>query len=170
MGGSKLQRFALHNMEAIALATVLTGIGKGITGRALPDVSTNHSFQWGRGFHDANGPFVSFPSGHTAAAFAMASTVVGEFATGDSAHAGLIRRASYGLAAAVGVARVAQRVHWTSDLPLAAMIGVWSGRTVQSHAGGSGKVSALLRGLTLSPGAGGRVRLGWSGTAAATER
>jgi membrane-associated phospholipid phosphatase len=164
-GSPALTRFAVHNMEAIALATAITGIGKGISGRALPGVATRHAFELGRGFHDANGPFVSFPSGHTAAAFAMAATVSGELHFADSANATMISRLAFGAAAAVGVARVVQRMHWPSDLPLAVVIGTWSGRTVQAHANERGKVGAVLRGLTVGRSPGGRTQLGWSSLA-----
>ena len=126
-----LRRFAEHNMESIALATIITGVAKGISGRALPGVQTRHAFQLGRGFHDDNGPFVSFPSGHTAAAFAMATTISSEVQRVDTSDAALVGRIAIGGASAVGVARVIQRKHWPSDLPLAAVIGTWSGHAVQ---------------------------------------
>ncbi|HEX8941564.1 MAG TPA: phosphatase PAP2 family protein [Gemmatimonadaceae bacterium] len=169
-GSPGLRRFAVHNMEAIALATAITGIGKGITGRALPGVNTRHAFQLGRGFHEANGPFVSFPSGHTAAAFAMAATVSGELQLADSSKATMISRFAFGAAGAVGVARVVQRMHWPSDLPLAVVIGTWSGRAVQAHADQGGKVGAVLRGLTIGRSANGRTQLGWSSLAADAAR
>ena len=75
---------------------------------------------------------------------------------------------AYGGAAAVGVARVIQRVHWPSDLPVAAVIGVWSGETVQRRAGGSGVAAAFVRGLAVTPRANGRMQIGWSSLAAAT--
>lgn len=164
-GSAGLRRFAVHNMEAIALASAITGIGKGITGRALPGVATRHAFELGRGFHEANGPFVSFPSGHTAAAFAMAATVSGEMQLADSANATMISRFAFGAAGAVGVARVVQRMHWPSDLPLAVVIGTWSGRAVQAHADERGKFGAVLRGLTIGSTADGRTQLGWSSLA-----
>jgi membrane-associated phospholipid phosphatase len=160
-GNATLRRFAIHDMEAIALATAITGVVKGIAGRALPGVPTRHAFELGRGFHDANGPFVSFPSGHTAAAFALAATIAGEVERADSSRRRMIDLLAFGGAATVGVARVVQHVHWTSDLPLAAVIGTWSGRTVQRHAGDGGKIGAILRGLTIAPAVRGQVRLGW---------
>src|SRR5215475_13253988 len=161
VGPRALQRFAVHNMEAIALATVVNGVGKGIAGRALPGVETKHAFEVGRGFHDGNGPFVSFPSGHTAAAFAMAATISGELRHADTAHAALIGGIAFGAATAVGLARVVQRMHWLSDLPVAAVIGTWSGRVVQEHANDSSRASFLLHGLTVGRD-GNRVRMGWS--------
>jgi membrane-associated phospholipid phosphatase len=161
VGPPALRRFAVHNMEAIALATIVNGVGKGIAGRALPGVQTKHAFEMWRGFHEGNGPFVSFPSGHTAAAFAMATTISGELKHVDSTYATLIGGIAFGAATAVGVARVVQRVHWLSDLPVAAVIGTWSGRVVQQHSKDSGRASSLLRGLFVGRDAD-RVRMGWS--------
>ena len=122
-----------HVTEAVVMAASLTALGKGIAGRALPGVQTSENFEWARGFHRNNGPFVSFPSGHTAAAFALASSLTGEaeaWRPGTTAYVGPI---AYTMATAVGLARVYQRVHWMSDLPLAAAIGTWSGLSVESH-------------------------------------
>lgn len=160
-----VRSFAIHGMESVALATVIAGIGKGVAGRALPGVTTSHPFEFGRGFHDRNGPFVSFPSGHTASAFAMATTISAEVARADSSHARLVSTISFSAAAAVGVARVVQRVHWPSDLPVAAVIGVWSGETVQRHSG-SGVAAALIRGLAIGPGPRGEMGVGWSSSTA----
>jgi membrane-associated phospholipid phosphatase len=161
VGPPALQRFAIHNVEAIALATLVNGLGKGIVGRALPGVQTKHAFEVGRGFHDDNGPFVSFPSGHTAAAFAMAATVSSEWRRADSSRSALVNGLAFGAATAVGLARVVQRVHWLSDLPVAAVIGTWSGRAVQAHSSDSGRVARLLHGITVAPD-GDRIRVGWS--------
>jgi hypothetical protein len=97
--------------------------------------SNPDNFQFGRGFHDRNGPFVSFPSGHAAASFAMAAALTSE---ADQWHPGLARiigPVAYGSAGLVGLARVYQNDHWASDLPIAAAIGTWSGLTVvaRSH-------------------------------------
>ncbi|MFI5227514.1 MAG: phosphatase PAP2 family protein [Gemmatimonadales bacterium] len=162
-GNATLRRFAVHNMEAIALATAITGVVKGFAGRALPGVPTRHAFEFGRGFHDANGPFVAFPSGHTAAAFALAATIAGEVEHADSSRRRMIDLLAFGGAATVGVARVVQHVHWVSDLPLAAVIGTWSGRTIQRHAGDGGKLGAALRGVTVGPGVHRELRIGWLG-------
>lgn len=169
IGPARLQQFAIHNMEAIALATVVNGVAKGVAGRALPGVQTKHPFELGRGFHEGNGPFVSFPSGHTAAAFAMAATIRGELQHGDSVGGSFWGNVAFGAAAAVGLARVVQRVHWASDLPVAAVIGTWSGRVVQAHSRESGRAAALLRGFVVGRD-GGRVRLEWSSRALDADR
>jgi membrane-associated phospholipid phosphatase len=61
--------------EGIVAAAALNGLLKGVSGRALPNARSAEpgDFSFGRGFHDGNGSFVSFPSGHTAASFAAAA-------------------------------------------------------------------------------------------------
>jgi membrane-associated phospholipid phosphatase len=133
----RLADAGLHMTEAVLLAASLTGLGKGFFGRALPNVNVNNpdDFQFGRGFHRGNGPFVSFPSGHAAASFAMAAVLTSEVDRWHPGMARIVGPIAYGGAGLVGVARMYQNVHWASDLPLAAAIGTWSGLTVvaRSH-------------------------------------
>jgi membrane-associated phospholipid phosphatase len=128
---------ALHMTEAVLLAASINGLGKGFSGRALPSVNDSNpeNFQFGRGFHHGNGPFVSFPSGHAAASFAMAAALTSEVDLWHPGAARIIGPIAYGSAALVGLARMYQNVHWASDLPIAAAIGTWSGLTVvaRSH-------------------------------------
>ena len=161
---------ALQNLAAISLAATLTGVAKGLSGRALPGVAARHAFSFGRGFHDNNGPFVSFPSGHTAAAFAMATTLSDEIGDVRPDLAPMATRIALTGATAVGIARVFQRMHWPSDLPLAAAIGIWSGTAMHAHLGSHGWRSKLVRGLTLAPGSDGRLEVAWSSLAAATAK
>ena len=137
-----------HVTEAVVLAASLTGLGKGIFGRALPGVQTDEKFELARGFHRGNGPFVSFPSGHTAAAFALASSLTGEAEAWRPGLATYVGPVSYSVASAIGLARVYQHVHWTSDLPLAAAIGTWSGLSVESHVHQNNHASAFTHALT----------------------
>lgn len=159
---------ALQNLAAISLAATLTGVAKGLSGRALPGVRARHAFSFGRGFHDDNGPFVSFPSGHTAAAFAVATTLSDEIGDARPDLAPLATKIALTGATAVGVARVFQRMHWPSDLPLAAAIGVWSGSAMHAHLGSHSSSSKLVRGLTFAPSSEGRFEIGWSSLAAVT--
>ena len=171
----RLASAGLHMTEAVLLAASITGLGKGFSGRALPSVNDSNpeNFQFGRGFHDGNGPFVSFPSGHAAASFAMAAALTSE---ADQWHPGLARiigPIAYGGAGLVGLARMYQNVHWASDLPLAAAIGTWSGLTVvaRSHpharqsntrTGLPDPIVEMLRSTTVVPVAGHGAALSWS--------
>lgn len=132
-GAPVLSDAGVHITESVVLAAGLTAIGKGLAGRALPGVKASESFEWARGFHKGNGPFVSFPSGHTAAAFAMASALTEEAAAWHPGLEHYVGPAAYVTASAIGLARLYQHVHWVSDLPLAAAIGTWSGLAVESH-------------------------------------
>ena len=117
--------------EGVLAAAAINGVVKGFAGRALPNAAAKPGhFSFGRGFHDNNGPFVSFPSGHTAASFA-AATVLSEEATSWGPTAShLVPPAAYATATLIAVSRLYENVHWASDLPLGAAIGIWSGRTV----------------------------------------
>ncbi len=154
-----------HITESVLLAAALTGLGKGITGRALPGVKTSENFQWGRGFHSGNGPFVSFPSGHTAAAFATASALTEEAAEWRPGLERYVGPAAYFTASAIGLARLYQHVHWVSDLPLAAAIGTWSGLSVESHVHHgrhSSVVKQIVASTTVQRTPAGGTMVGWS--------
>jgi len=145
----RLADAGLHMTEAVLLAASVTGLGKGIFGRALPNVNVNNpdDFQFFRGFHDRNGPFVSFPSGHAAASFAMAAVVTGEVDRWHPGLAHIVGPITYGGAGLVGLARMYQNVHWASDLPLAAAIGTWSGLTVIARSHQSARQSDMSGGI-----------------------
>lgn len=168
-GSSVLTGAGEHLTEAVVLAAAVTGVGKGIAGRALPGVQTSEQFQWGRGFHKGNGPFVSFPSGHTAAAFAAAAALTEESQQWRPGLARYVGPAAYLSASAIGFARLYQHVHWVSDLPLAAAIGIWSGLTVESHvhrdvhrSRHGNRIAPVLASTTIQRSADGRTLVGWS--------
>lgn len=118
--------------ESVVLAAALNGFVKGVSGRALPNATTAEpgDFSFGRGFHDGNGSFVSFPSGHTAASFAAAAVVANEVSAWYPSASRIVTPTVYSLATLVAFSRLYENVHWASDLPLGAAIGVWSGKTV----------------------------------------
>ena len=125
----------LRALEAVATASVVTWAVKGSGGRARPDVdSTNASdWQFGRGFR-AGGQYQSFPSGHTAAAFAFASAITARLADRWPADARWAGPLLYGVAALTGVSRVYHHAHWMSDALVGAAIGTVSGLViVRSH-------------------------------------
>jgi len=109
-------------MAALAIAEL--GIVfplKYLVGRARPneDAGTHQ-------FKPISGD-VSFPSGHTAVSFALASVV--------AAHVNnpWVSCALYGMAGLVGLARVQERSHFVSDGVAGALIGTFVGRTVVNH-------------------------------------
>jgi membrane-associated phospholipid phosphatase len=131
-GSASVARLGVTMTEGVLVAASLNGIVKGFAGRALPNAPSRDpgEFSFGRGFHDGNGPFVSFPSGHTAASFAAAAVLSEEASSWNSPAARLVAPTAYGTATLVAISRLYENVHWASDLPLGAAIGIWSGRTV----------------------------------------
>ncbi len=163
-GSHALASAGAHVTESVLLAATITALGKGVAGRALPGVQTSEEFEWGRGFHHGNGPFVSFPSGHTAAAFAMASALTGEANNWRPGLRRYVAPVSYLAATAIGVARLYQNVHWVSDLPLAAAIGTWAGLTVENRAHMARSRRAIERvaaSATIARSADGRTIVAW---------
>lgn len=67
------------------------------------------------------GHYNSFPSGHTATAFVEATS----FAYSYGWEVGV---PAYALATGVGLSRMAEDVHWFSDVVAGAFIGIWLGR------------------------------------------
>ena len=72
----------------------------------------------------ANGSYTAFPSGHTAQAFSAATLFNDNFARGKP----WLQCISYGSASAVGVLRVLNERHWTSDVVAGVGFGILSAK------------------------------------------
>ncbi len=120
-----LQSTAGQATEAAIMSYLATGLIKSATGRARPDS--------GLGAHEFDGPGIqgggrmSFPSGHTAAAFAMASVIA------DRHPQTRVVLAAYGAATATGYARMAKNRHWASDVWTGAALGLWIGHSLNKR-------------------------------------
>jgi membrane-associated phospholipid phosphatase len=103
---------------AMALAGVAAGIVvhvlKYLVGRTRPEL-------WLGPFHHVVGRSSSFPSGHTASAFAIATVIV----IGSRSRA--VRVLAIAAAVAVAASRVASLRHWPSDVVAAAFLGSAAG-------------------------------------------
>ena len=79
--------------------------------------------------HNADGEFFtggrSFPSGHAAQAWALATVVAHQYR-----HRGWVPPTAYGLAGLVAVARVTQRKHFPADIFVGSVLGYLIGRHV----------------------------------------
>ena len=115
-------------MEAFALSGAITYLVKGVAGRARPDTSPGNArdFAWGRGFFKSD-EFRSFPSGHTTAAFAIASAMSARVARRSPQRAGWLGPLLYGAATLTGLSRIYDDRHWASDVVLGAGIGTVTG-------------------------------------------
>ena len=125
-----LADLGLHTTEAVVLSGAVTALIKGVAGRQRPflDRTDSDRFAFGRGFQ--SGARSSFPSGHTTAAFAVASAVTEETRAWWPRAPWVAAPLLYGGAAMVGLARVYDDKHWASDVVLGTGIGTLSGLAV----------------------------------------
>jgi membrane-associated phospholipid phosphatase len=122
-GSRDLKRVMLHAGAAAALATGISSSLKYTIGRSRPPVAGDPD-QF-RPFSGSN----SFPSGHTAVAFAIATSIADE--TDDSWS----DVALYGAATLTAMSRINDDRHWTSDVLIGGLIGHLSARWVSKQMG-----------------------------------
>ena len=137
-GSEKAKKVGVLSTEAWIVNGVATSGLKFMFGRQRPDAS--------KGDPDRFKPFSrgnAFPSGHTSAAFTVATVVSSEY------QSPWVSAASYGLAAMVGAERMVEDKHWASDVVAGAMLGYgvgefiiyWENRTgwsLRLYSGGKG--------------------------------
>jgi hypothetical protein len=170
-----------HGTEAVLLASGITGILKGLLGRARPYVNsdtTPRDFGFLRGFGRnkpkfradgtpiQNGDYQSFPSGHTTTAFAAAAAVTSEMRRMHPGSLIFVAPLMYGGATLVGLSRMYHNNHWASDVALGAGIGTFSGLKVvrYSHAHPDNKLDKFILGASVFPNSGGGGTLAFSYT------
>jgi membrane-associated phospholipid phosphatase len=120
-GSSAVKRTAVQ--AAAALATALAGGLKYTVGRARP-YAVGGSFDF-RPFSGAS----SFPSGHTAVAFALATAVADQTRDGWSDYV------LDGAATLTALSRINDNRHWTSDVLVGGLVGHFSARWVTRRMG-----------------------------------
>lgn len=118
---TRMQHTALLAGEAVADAEILTTVLKDIDRRARPATFTPRSNYWDSWF-DGKGSLLrgngSFPSGHTIAAFAIATVVAHRYRT----HR-WVPVAAYGIAGVIGFSRLTLSAHFASDVFAGAALG-----------------------------------------------
>jgi len=137
--GGRFRAFTYDAAQVLVVDAVYTSALKKITSRTRPDGSDN----------------LSFPSGHTSSAFALATVA--------NAHYGWkVGVPSYLAAGAIGMSRISTNKHHLSDVIAGATIGYVTGRTVVRV---NGDPVGRKRTFTLHPmtdAAGGGVGMGGS--------
>lgn len=157
-GSRRAEDIGLHSVESVLLAGAVTGVTKMVAGRARPYKDTANSRNFGllRGFQGTD--YQSFPSGHTAAAFAFASIVSAETAHWWPHSKWPLGTVMYGGAALTGVSRIYNQFHWASDVVSGAAIGTLTGikvyRYTHSHPNNRIDKYFLRAGVQMSPGSG----------------
>ncbi|MFV1988243.1 MAG: phosphatase PAP2 family protein, partial [Gemmatimonadota bacterium] len=118
-GSETTARVGLRSLESFLLTAGLTSVIKIGLGRARPDSEFDS-----RHFHPLafEHSFWSFPSGHTANVFALATTLSLEL--GDEAP--WLPYVAYPLAGWTGLTRILDGEHWLTDVVAAAAVGIFS--------------------------------------------
>lgn len=125
----KMRKIAMLSMESFLFAGGCTSIGKYLVHRQRPRSKNASAFHYDGPSLKPN--HVSFPSGHTACAFAVAAVIAGEF----KEQSPFIPLAAYSLAALTGLARIERKDHWASDVFFGACLGMSIGKLlVKLHA------------------------------------
>ena len=119
-GAVYLSGIASHHPGAAELGSAL------LQAQAVEGLTTQ-GLKYAVGRSRPDGGRYSFPSGHTASAFATADVVLQRFGW----RAGT---AAYAMAAYVAASRLSERQHYLSDVVFGAAVGIASARTVR-HAG-----------------------------------
>jgi len=141
-----LRETGVLGAEALVDTMLFTSLVKFGTNRVRPRAtgpSGESGEFWPDGRHYAGGD--SFPSGHTAMAFAFAHVVADEYPGWK------IKLAVYSLAAATAAARVGGREHFPSDVLVGGAVGYLIGGYVYSH-----HSAASRNHVTFSPVVGGK--------------
>ncbi|MGH7554830.1 MAG: phosphatase PAP2 family protein [Longimicrobiales bacterium] len=138
----KARMVAMEGLASSAIAAaVITPTLQYITGRHRPRASEDpYTFY-------AFSRNISFPSGHTTQAFAVASVIATEY------DALWIKTMAYGLAGVVGLCRMYDDAHYLSDVTAAALIGTAVGRSV-AHFGQSERRRVTVQPAVTPSGAG----------------
>ncbi len=116
-----LRRTALLSLESLVTTTFFIWTAKFFFGRSRP--STGESSTSFHPFSFSSGR-TSFPSGHAASAFAVATTVAEQ--TDDK----VLDIVAYSLASFVGVARSIQDKHWASDVFFGSAVGYFVAKKI----------------------------------------
>ena len=127
-GDERLQNIGLISMQSVAAATGLAVVGKYAIGRARPGEERGPWTSVGDGRNRSD---ASFPSGHSAIAFAAVTPFAKEY---DAPWL-------YSVAALGSAGRVAGRKHWVSDTVAGGILGyavgswLWSAQRDQNKSG-----------------------------------
>ena len=133
-GDDRMQNTGLISIQSVAAATGLTLVGKYAVGRARPGEERGPWSSVGDGKKRSD---ASFPSGHSAIAFAAVTPLAKEY---DAPWL-------YGVAALASAGRVAGREHWVSDTVAGGIIGYAMGSWLWNAQRDQGK-----SGLSINPG------------------
>jgi membrane-associated phospholipid phosphatase len=134
----KVKTTTLLATQAYITGGLVESVLKTLTGRQRPYFTDSTIVQASPKFHgplykapkDANGKQInsSFPSGHTTVAFAAATVFAMEYRNRP-----WIPVLSYSAATLIGISRITENKHWTTDVLVGAALGYLTGRQVVNN-------------------------------------
>ncbi len=146
-GNARILQTAKVVGASVLLAGAAAGGSKFAFGRPRPEASLDAD-----GFVPFSGQG-SMPSGHTATAFALATSL------SDEIHNPWATVGLYGLATATGWSRVNDNRHWFTDVAAGALVGITSAKLMSGHWRIFG-----LRAPSMMASPSGRLSVGWNGS------
>jgi membrane-associated phospholipid phosphatase len=114
---------ALYLLESVMFTQGITQVIKHTVGRARP-FANKGAYHFEALKFPPSSYSQSFPSGHAATAFSLASVIAEQY---DNRIIDLV---SYGVASLAAWARVNDNVHFTSDVFFGGVLGTWVGKTI----------------------------------------
>jgi membrane-associated phospholipid phosphatase len=149
----------LHTAEALILTITIAELIRAPLGRARPRVASDSltgsfnafSFRFGAGFTEFD--HRSYPSMHSAVAFATAAALVGEVKVHNPSAVKVAAPVLYTAALIPGITRIYLNQHWASDIVAGGVLGAWLGSKVVSyaHSHRPSKLDRMLLGLSVVP-------------------
>ena len=158
-----LRDFVTGCASSWAANSVLRKVTYRLVGRARPDSMPDDPQHWTGPDGSKEWMMHSFPAGHFANAMSCITFVNNRF------DLGVGEPALYALAGAVGIGRLADAAHWTSDSVLGGILGYAVGKEVarrslrrraEGISRGAGSAGLSTSSMYLSPDAGGGVTMG----------
>jgi hypothetical protein len=132
-GSSMVADVGLHTAEALLMTSVISQAIRGPLGRSRPGVTDNpYTFKFGEGFTHFDNR--SFPSLHSATAFAAAAAISGEIHERNPDANAFISPLIFAAACVPGLTRMYLGEHWASDVVAGAFVGTLIGSRVVSYA------------------------------------
>lgn len=123
-----------HAAESVVIGSIASQLIRGPLGRSRPHVTNfddQYDFHIFKGFREFK--YRSFPSIHTASAFAVATVYTMETKRRAPGATWLVGSIAYALALGPGVSRMYTGQHWASDILSGAFVGTLAGAKVMRY-------------------------------------
>jgi len=118
----KVRKVALLSLESFVIRSIFARTLKYIGHRHRPSTGDPHNIWDGPGFSSSH---LSFPSGHSSTAFAIATVIASEY---DNRV--FIPPLIYGIATLTALSRVNDNAHWASDVFFGSAIGYFTAKAI----------------------------------------